>query len=186
MIKQISITLATIASFAAFAGEINRIQQIEAQLAHIAQQKKSIIQDLEHTMFIAEKVNTVTMTFFKDQYKPLTEKIVTIIAKILSSKEFTETVDKATNFAVECIVNKSMHLENIDFQVPQNPLDELVTKRLEKAFPAINPHVEQLFNLFYITNAAKAGSELLLAKLTFIEDVLITELEILNANVITE
>lgn len=153
-----------------------------SRIDHIKQQEGSVVLGIKKTMIVSEKAIPHMKAVLGDQYEPLASAVTIVVNTIITSEEFSDSLDKVTNYQVTCIIDKGMHFDDISYNPQDYSIDQKIDDELTKAFPSLDQQTEQLFNIFYVTVANYRGGKLLLEKLALKKAALQQELLALEAS----
>lgn len=177
----LSITLATL-SIAPSTQCSDRATDIKNRIEHISQEKKSIYLEINAAMTIGKKTVNHLKTSLNDAYEQLELDVTAVINTIITSEEFSSSLDKVTDYQVTCMADHTIHFNDISYNPEDYSIDGKINNELAKAFPSLDEQTELLFNIFYVTIANYRGATLLLEKLELKQNELQKELNSLEAS----
>jgi hypothetical protein len=135
-------------------------------ISHIDQQKGAIVLEIKKTMIVSEKAIEHMKATLGNEYEQLALEVTRVINSIITSEEFSTSLNKVTDYQVTCIMNNGMHFDDINYDPQDYSINQKISDELTKAFPSLDQQTEQLFNIFYVTVANYRGGKLLLEKLS--------------------
>jgi len=153
--------------------EITReIMSFKDQIAHIAQEKQSLMLDLKKIFTLFKKAVEYQQSILGSAYQSLAQQIQETLVAIINSEEFNRSLSEMTDYQTEQIVDNGICFNDITYEnvILTYSINRKIEAELTKAFPSLDQQTEQLFNIFYVTMATYRGTMMLIAKLTDRED----------------
>jgi hypothetical protein len=181
MFKKLCLSLTFAALSASSSQCSDRTVATNDLIGHIDQQKRAIVLEINKTMILGKKAIEHIKATLGDAYEQMASEVTTVVNSIITSEEFSTSLDKVTDYQVTCIVNNGMHFDDISYDPQDYSIDQKIDDELTNAFPSLDQQTEQLFNIFYVTVANYRGGKLLLEKLALKEAELQQELLALEA-----
>jgi len=166
-------------SFALSAETIDRIITIQNNLAHIAQEKNTIRFEMKTALLLQRKAETHFHELLQENYQSTKDQCLALLSTIMTSTEFTTTLEQVTNAQTTLIAVDNAKFNNITIDSIAFPLEQKVKDDLVLA--AFDEQTEQLFNILYVVFVVIRGSKMLIEKLEIKENELTAELAALQA-----
>lgn len=170
----------------------NRINIVSKTIAHIEQAIQEIVTEQKIAASIAKKtkqqLKNEAAKHTIDNWTALKNAIKDTLAPIISSNEFTKTINHATDFQADSIINKQISYNNITYNsqsypIEQKALIEQTNAAFARDFSTSDKTAELLFNIYYLQATQELGYKLLVEKLILKKNELLTELTALkNSN----
>ena len=157
----------------------DRIATIQQSLAHIAQETKAIMLEVQMALTLGTRAEKHFQEILQDIYQSTKEQCLALLSTITASAEFTSTIDQVTDTQLALIVEENAQFDDIIIDSAAFPLEQKIKDELAAA--AFDGHTQQLFNVFYVVYAVIHGSKTLLEKLELKKNELTVELEALQA-----